>query len=177
VSKQMGLNNISRLILVLVTLVLSACVAPNRHIQAWVDEGADFSTYAVYRLEAVQDREEFQRINGMIERAIVQTMADKGYQRSDKNAGLILRYLTRIDRHDDMRPEDIATPRGVYTKYQMVAVNEGSFLANLIDAKTEKVVWKGTSIRDLNNLDPKKLTQSKIDEGMHELFSSLPEAR
>lgn len=162
------------LTLTFVAITLIACAAPNRHIQAWLDEGHDFTQYKTYVLDAVQEEPEFKRINGIIHDELDHVMQDKGYTLAGDTSDLIVRYMTKVEHSADMRAEDIPTARGIYTRYQMAAVNEGSFLVNIIERASGDVIWKGSSLRDLNNLKTKNITHQTVSEGMHELFSSFP---
>lgn len=157
-------------------LVLQACASPQLHLQAWLDPDVNIEAYQSYEIEAVQDGERFLRINGMLETAFALAMDRKAFShKSPGNASDIkVRFMANVTHDQELRETNIPTPKGIYTRHNMVAVNEGSLLVNIIDSRTNKVLWKGSTIRDINNLDVSKLTQSRINERVSELIASFP---
>ncbi len=155
---------------------LAACASSSRRdIQMTYDEKAPFDTYKTFSIEAIQSEKQYVSLNGLIETAIKDTMADKGLSYSATGKpDLLIRYATRVNRSEQMKLEQISTGRGVYTRSQMEAVNEGALLFNIIDLKTDKVVWKASSISDISNIDLDKITQVQADEAMNDIFKDYP---
>lgn len=164
------------LLLAVTLLGLQACTSSPVHIQAMSDPQLDPSLYATFAVEAAQYEDQFRQANAMIYAAIKQTMEAKGfsYHKPASEADLLVRFIAEV-RHDQaLSAEAIPTPQGVYTKYQMVAVNEGSLLLNIVDQDTKTVIWKGSILRDLNNYQPSQLTQERVNLRVEELLESMP---
>ncbi len=162
--------------IIVATLMLQACASPQLHLQAWLDPAVNIESYQSYEIEAVQDGEQFSRINGMLETAFSLAMEQKAFSLHSpaSPADIKVRFMAHVTHGQELRETNIPTPKGIYTRHNMVAVNEGSLLVNIIDSRTNKVIWKGSTIRDINNLDVSKLTQSRINERVSELIASFP---
>ena len=163
--------------LTLFAVLLQACAAPSLHVQAWLDPQIDLYSYETFSVEVLQDGEKYLRINAMLISAFDLAMQGKSFRPANnaESADLILRFIPEARHEEALRADEIPTSKGIYTKYRMVAVNEGSLLVNIIDAKRNKVIWKGSTIRDTSNLKVSKLTQERINDRVMELLASFPE--
>jgi hypothetical protein len=170
-------NMLRTFCLILCAVLLQACAAPHLHVQAWLDPQVDLRSYETFEVEAVQDGDRYLRINAMLASAFDLAMQGKSFRPASGagSADLTLRFITEVRHEEELRADEIPTQKGVYTKYRMVAVNEGSLLVNIIDVKQNKVIWKGSTIRDINNLKVSKLTQERINDRVLELLASFPE--
>jgi len=169
---------VKKLIALVLPFLLTACAQQALNVQVWVDPGLPDAAFSTYHVETDQNEQEHQRISAMLKRAIESAMREKGYRPADSagQSDLLVRFAAFVTRDQQLRTEEIPTPRGPYVKYRMVAVNEGELLINVIDRAADSVVWKGSSIRDMNNINPSRLTQERIDQSIQELLVSLPEA-
>lgn len=165
-----------QIVCVFLCIVLTACASSSRrNIQMNYDESAPFDSYKTYSIEAIQQDHQAAGLNTMIEKGIVGAMADKGLsQKMTGKADILIRYATRIERGQEMKLEQISTGKGVYTRSQMEPVNEGSLLINIIDIKSDRVVWKASSISDITGITLENVTQVGVDEAVDEIFEGYP---
>jgi hypothetical protein len=119
--------------------------------------------------------EELYAVNDMISKAFIEQLQAKGmsYVKSGE-ADLYVRFATKLNIGQEMKTEYIPAGKGVYTRYNMEAVNEGEFLVNMVDNRTKKVVWKASSIRDMAGVDVGKISQEKINEGLSRVLGDFP---
>ncbi len=159
----------------LLSLILTACASGGRNIQQSHDESINFADFKSFSVEAVQHMEELNAVNDMITAAFVQQLQAKGmrYVKSGE-ADLYVRFATKVTSGQEMKAEYIPAGKGVYTRYNMEAVNEGEFLVNMVDNRTKKVVWKASSIRDMAGVDIGKISQEKINEGLSRVLEGFP---
>lgn len=165
-----------QIVCVFLCIVLTACASSSRrNIQMNYDESAPFDSYKTYTIEAIQGDKQAAGLNSLIENGIIGAMADKGLSHVMNGKGdLLIRYATRIERGQEMKLEQISTGKGVYTRSQMEPVNEGSLLVNIIDTKSDKIIWKASSISDITGVTLENVTQVKVDEAMDEIFEGYP---
>lgn len=165
-----------QIVCVLLCIVLTACASSSRrNIQMTYDENAPFESYKTYSIEAIQEGKQVAGLNSLIEKGIIGAMADKGLSNTMNGKGdLLIRYATRVERGQAMKLEQISTGKGVYTRSQMEPVNEGSLLVNIIDTKTDRIIWKASSISDITGVTLENITQIRVDEAMNEVFEDYP---
>jgi len=165
-----------QIVCVFLCIILTACASSSRrNVQMNYDESAPFDSYKTYTIEAIQQDHQAAGLNVMIEKGIIGAMADKGLShKMTGKADILIRYATHIERGQEMKLEQISTGKGVYTRSQMEPVNEGSLLINIIDIKSDKVVWKASSISDITGITLEDVTQVGVDEAVDEIFEGYP---
>ncbi len=165
-----------QIVCVFLCIILTACASSSRrNIQMNYDESAPFDSYKTYSIEAVEGDKQAAGLSSLIESGIIGAMADKGLSQAVNGKGdLLIRYATHIARGEEMKLEQISTGKGVYTRSQMEAVNEGSLLVNIIDTKSDRIIWKASSISDITGVALEDVTQIRVDEAMDEVFEGYP---
>ena len=162
-------------ILLALLVLLSACSSQQLHIQAWVDPVYKPTIYKSFSVSTKLVDERYGRVNTLIQNAIKRDMQTKGFRYSpaESRADLLVLFLADVHHEEQLQSEIYPTTKGVFSRYQMVSVNEGSLLINVIDQRTNKVIWKGSALRDLYNFRPEQLTQERVNLRIEELMESL----
>jgi len=133
---------------------------------------ADFQSYRTLHLENVDTGDAPFYLT--LDKALRSSLAKKGYVVTDKDADLTLLYKVTIDRGEKLKEEVIPTAQGTYIRRNMEAVNEGKFLVNLVETGSGRMVWKGSTVRDLSHRE-NPMTLEQIETELDRFFASLPE--
>lgn len=162
---------IKPLALLCLTLWLSACQTPPLHVYSVMKDGVDLSKYQSFTIPPVVTGESsyFDYIN----KGIINNLSEKGYSFS-KPADLIVQYSLQFIADEQVRVESIPEQGNIHNQASMEAVFEAVFLVNIIDTKTNKVIWKAATTRDLRNINMKSVDERRIENSIEELFESFP---
>jgi hypothetical protein len=164
--------------LVLCILVAACASSSRRSVETDYDKNAQFDTYKTFKVEAVQQEQQYLGLNGLLKQAITDALSAKGlsYTQSGET-DLVVRFAARVTRGQQMRLEQISTGKGVYTRNQAEAVNEGALLINVVDVKQDRVIWKASSISDITGIDLDKVTQPQADKALSEILIDYPASK
>jgi hypothetical protein len=146
------------------------------------DRGNDFTQYKTYKLTEESYKIPVDELNrGRIIKALETEMANKGFVKSDDADVLI---DLQVKAHEEVQAN--ATTSGVYggryyygagftttdvtyTKYVV-----GTLFVNMVDAKTEKIVWQGRATKTLEeNISPER-REANINYAMRGIFTKYP---
>ena len=161
--------------LALCFLVVACASSSRRSVETDYDKSAAFDTYKTFSVVAVQQEQQYVALNGLLKTAIADALSAKGLSYSESGeTDLIVRFAARVTRGQQMRLEQISTGKGVYTRNQVEAVNEGALLINVVDVKQDRVIWKASSISDITGIDLDKVTQPQADKALSEVLVDYP---
>ena len=165
-----------QILCVVLCLLVAACASSSRRsVETDHDKSAPFDSYKTFSVEAVQQEQQYVALNGLLKKAIADSLSTKGLSYSETgDVDLIVRFAARITHEQQMRLEQISTGKGVYTRSQAEAVNEGALLINVVDVKQDRVVWKASSVSDITGIDLDKVTQVQADKALSEILVDYP---
>jgi len=165
-----------QILCVVLCIFVAACASSSRRsLETDYDKAAPFDTYKTFSVEAVQQEQQYVALNGLLKKAIADALSTKGLSYSESGeTDLIVRFAARVTRGQQMRLEQISTGKGVYTRNQVEAVNEGALLINVVDVKQDRVIWKASSISDITGIDLDKVTQVQADKALSEILVDYP---
>ena len=147
------------------------------------DRAANFSrfkTYSWVRGTRVGDDLNHKRIVG----AIDAQLASKGLTRNDAASGadLLVAYHASFDR--DLQINGFPSGWGPYAfgpgRSGTARVEEilvGTLVVDLVDAKTETIVWRGTATKEINVKANADKRDKEIKKGTEKLFRNYPPQR
>lgn len=153
---------------------------------AHVERGIDFSSYRTYewgppdnlpvgdpRLDNNSMFKDY--LMGVIEKR----MAAKGYARADASPDLLLHYHANVAQRVDVYQTDSQYGynygTGAAYESRMVEFEQGTIVLDIVDAKTNRVVWRGWSQGTMNGvIDRQDLLEKQVDEGVMKMMQLLP---
>lgn len=151
-------------VVILFVLVLSC--APKVNVGADFDRSADLTIYRTFSISNQANIGVANPLNAeRIVRAITAEMLRKGYIEDNNNPDLLVSALTVVkDRHTVSVNTSHYVYGGLYRPYRPVAgfttvrvddYKDGTLVIDIIDAKTQKVIWSGTGHSEITKMPSK----------------------
>jgi hypothetical protein len=153
------------------SLWLTACQTQTLHVYSVLKEGVDLSQYQTFTIPALGNVNS--KYYDYINKGIINNLTTKGYQQSEQ-ADLITRYSLKFQTDEQVKMEAISEKGNIHTDTFMEAIFEAVMLVNIIDTKTNIVIWKAATTRDLKSVNLKEVDQESINRSIEELFESFP---
>ena len=184
------LNNISGILLTLslcvTSLLLSACSRIQVHTQ--INPEANFEAYSSFqvlpnggqtepvksypnRMRTIQDSRFFDKVQN----AITSEMLSKGFKQTSVRgqADVVISYQTMVQNKIQHVPPLIGTTkRGrhfVAKPGHKSWYKEGTFVIDLIDRKTDELIWRGVGVGMMRDMKPGAEMQTAVAEILEEL--------
>ena len=152
---------------------LMACQTPALEVHSSTSPFTSVSQYTTYGIESLNDPNI--EIIPIVDSAIANELNAKGYTQVDASkADLIIKYKIKVRQDEQLRTEAIPVAGTVYSRTTTESVNEASMLVNAIDPKTNEVVWKATTIRDLHSVNEEVPFEERAKISMGEIFEDFP---
>src|SRR5690606_18813847 len=97
---------------------------------------------------------------------IARNLARKGLERASASTGVDLnvRFATEVKQTPAVDIEYVPTEQGIWTRYFSDPVTEGRLLVNVVDTKTDRVIWKGVTAGQVDR--SREATQARIDQAV-----------
>ncbi|QUJ70081.1 DUF4136 domain-containing protein (plasmid) [Photobacterium sp. GJ3] len=162
-------------------LLLSGCSAK---VATDYNAGVDFSQYQTYQFAEKAESSIVSLDKDRLEETIKRELRFKGLQPSDQQADLTvnpyIREMTDFDSYGT------SVGFGVGYRYSSIAYSTpvrfreytyGKLIVELIDNKTNKVVWRSVSRRQLTENMTPAARESFIQEQVGEMFAQYPPSR
>ena len=170
---------------ILLTIILLTSCSSDIFVFTDYDKDYDVRNYFTYRwseiknIENSRDPKYYNELNDKrIKAAVNKQLSEKGYKEISQTGDLVIHYHVLVtdmiayredpDFHHNaewMRPE-IA-----YYKY-----NEGTLIFDVMDLKTNSLVWRGYATQILDTVHP-QLEEMKIDKAVAKIFLKFPERK
>jgi hypothetical protein len=163
-------------------LALAGCATMN--VSSHIERGVSFSEYVTYDWgppdnlpigDPRLDNNAF--FNDHLQGAIEKKMAAKGFERAVTGTpDLLVHYHASVNQKLDVYAVD---QRYGYCygncEPQIVDYEEGTLVIDLVDAKTNKVVWRGWAQEAMNGIiDNQARLEKQVDEGVTKMMRLLP---
>jgi hypothetical protein len=109
--------------------------------------------------------------------AIEKQLDRKGYERAlTGDPDLLIHYHASVNQKLDVYTSD--TEHGYYYPYtqpQVVEYDQGTLVVDLVDARTNKVIWRGWAQDVMNGvIDNQARLEKQVDEGVSKMMLMLP---
>jgi len=152
--------------------LLSACQTAPLNVVHVKKENFNEGNYVSFKVShtSVDAKQEAKEL---ITNAIAEIMIEKGYV-DGANPDFEIRYSIKTSQSTRL---EVQSPESMGIEGhppQMEAVFEARMLVNVIDTKTNEVIWKAASSRDLSQVNIQKFDASKAHDRMHEMFENFP---
>jgi hypothetical protein len=155
------------------------------------DTEADFNAYRSYvwleqPTTAVGDAKAAQRTNTLLDKriktAVDAELAARGMTLVTENPDLLVVYHTGLDRKIDVTDWGYTYPRYPYGGWyggqvDVYEYNEGTLIVDLIDAKSDQLVWRGTATKVIDETATTEEREANLREVMARLFENYPPRR
>jgi hypothetical protein len=157
-------------------------------------QGVDFSGYKTFSWAAVpnqkkSDRSDNDIIDNNIKNSVSQELIKKGWTETENNPAVLLDYTIAVQR--GVKRESDPVYSYPYTQYlyrgrrvysiwypstllgvrsQNVPFREGELTVNMIDSKTNKLIWQGWAKGEINS---KNVTTKEVNQRVKSIFKKF----
>lgn len=160
-------------VLILTLTALVGCQTTHLDVQYAGVEDKKITASSTFKIDARSDIKA-DRL-AMLTMGIEKTLLEKGYKKADDdNADLLVIYQVNVIQGEEVRAETIPVGTTIMTRPKLEPVFEAKILTNVLDHKSNEVLWKASSIKDLTQVNTKDFTQDRADQRMAELFEGFP---
>jgi hypothetical protein len=168
--------------LTLAALAIVACSSLQVH-QDW-DPAANFNNFRTYQWKDATPVKN-QLLDQRIVQAVNQQLAAKGLKQVDSGADLFVTYHGSVSEQLNYQTTGYGYGMGGWygpgyggvgvsnTTVQQIPI--GTLVIDLVDVKTNQMVWRSTASDDLRQSDNPQQAQSRIDNAVKAMFSRWPE--
>lgn len=153
------------------SLWLIACQTPPLQVYYAMNNELDLTAYQTFTIQIATNSES--QYLDYINKGIIASLSAKGYH-STQQADLIVRYSLHFKADERLQLECIPQQGTLHTTTSMEAVFEAKMLVNIIDTRTDNIIWKAATTRDLSSVNLEKVNQESINKRIEELFESFP---
>lgn len=157
---------------------MAACASTQ--VNASLERGMDFTRYKSYAWAADDrfstgdprlDNNEFfeRRLRADVERQL----AARGFEKaSSATADLVIHYHASVSQRMDVNKLD--AQYGYCENCHSSIYDAGTITLDLVDAHTNKLVWRGWSEGTLDGIDNQALIEARVDEAVTKILQKLP---
>ena len=175
---------IKSLLLALTVTMMVSC-KPTLKVTADYDKSADFSTYKTFSLYYLVTSKNVTKFNEeRIWNSIRQEMKQKGYVENDHNPDIVVNAISVVNNKKYLSANSSGYGHGgVLRPYggmlsgsgtvQAVQYKEGSLLIDIIDSKTNKLVWEGVGSAEFEK-QPKDMDKA-IKNAVNKILETFPQ--
>jgi len=169
-------------VMALAALALAGCATMK--VYSHLERGVDFAQYRTYAWGPADARptgdprlDSNPFFKERLEGAVEQQLATKRFEKSTATTpDLLLHYHASITQRFEVNTVD--RDRGYCSDNCEPTVSdydEGTLVLDIVDARTNKVVWRGSARGVVNGLiDNQNLMEQKIDEAVRRMLEPLP---
>jgi hypothetical protein len=111
-----------------------------------------------------------------IKAALLQELTSRGYSRGELNPDLIIHYHIIVDDQSIVTTEPYGYFYGPYwmrMRTNVYSYREGTLIIDLMDSKTNSLVWRGWATANLNTITPDQ-TEEIINRAIAKIFKRFP---
>jgi hypothetical protein len=179
-------------ILCLAVLVAAALVATgcsSISVRQDYDTQADFVAYKTYAwiqqpTTAIGSAKAAQQMNTLLDKrikdAVNTQLAAKGMTLVAENPDALVIYHTGIDNKVEVQDYGYTYPRYPYGGWygggqvDVYEYNEGTLIVDLIDAKSDQLVWRGTATKVIDETASAQQREANLNEVIAKVFTQYP---
>lgn len=164
--------------LALCAFALEGCAA--RSVHSYLERGADLGRYQHYAWGPV-DRsgtgdprlDDNDIVQERIQAAIEKQLAAKGFDKvASGSPDLLVHYHVSVEQRIDLTNREPTTP---CPECKPFIYDAGSLVVDLVDAGTNRVVWRGWAEGNVEGLvDNQRWLDAEVDEAVTRIFAQLP---
>jgi uncharacterized protein DUF4136 len=178
-----------RSLLLLVPLTLVACAGIETSTNYDPNAVATLSQYRTYswlpEKQGLNTRVYNDVVEARVKQAVDQYLQSRGYQLVDQNPDFKVGWHGAIDQKLDVNTMDSYYGYGWgpwYGPYYTAAVphtyvreyEEGTLILDVVDAASNKLVWRGTAQAELSSKSSVEKRQERLNEAVEKIFEDFP---
>lgn len=166
-----------KVVLIFLALVLQACAGTDVEIIHYSEPSTDFNSYQTFHIlkPTLKQRSTIgikPEVYEWIQSAVTQTMQQKGLQSKQKNPDVVVLYSIFLKDKWKLYTIESGLIPGAYESMHKVNYKEGTLLINVIDSKTEQVVWRGQAV---GSVPEDGATYEAVNAAVIKVLSKYPE--
>ncbi len=182
---------IKNLLLILPAALMFSC-KPTLKVNSDYDRSANFSVYKTFSLYYLVTNRNINELNeDRIWNSIRATMSKKGYIETNQNPDLVVNALSVLKNKKYVTANGSAYSYGAYrpygywgggyrtvsgsTTFQTGNYKEGSLVIDVVDSKTNKLVWEGTGNAEFEK-KPKNPDEA-ISKAINKILADFPNGK
>jgi hypothetical protein len=172
------------LVVLFVFATLVGC-SPQISVYSDIDPDYDLWTYKTFdwgrkvNIEEGKNPLHYNELNDKrIKAAVQHELNVRGFELSSSNPDLIFHYHIIIDDQSVVTTEPFGYRYGPYwtrMHTDIYSYREGTLILDLMDRKTNNLVWRGWAKSAIDNIDPEKVDEL-IKEAVGKIFKKFPKA-
>ncbi len=165
----------------LFTLGAAGCASMN--VSSHVERGVDFTQFRTWdwgQADALPTGDprldNNQSFNDHLQGAIEKAMATHGYARAPRGgkADLLVHYHSNINQRFMVNEPDVNCIPG-NCQPSVIEYEQGTLVLDVVDAKTDKVVWRGWAQDSMQGIiDNQDRLEKKVDEAVSKMLVQFP---
>jgi hypothetical protein len=156
----------------LAALAVTACATTNT--RSFLERGSDVGPYRTYawgpaNVQATGDPrlDNNQIFQERIEAAVERQLGTRGFERVESGADLLVRYYTSVEQQ--------LNADGAYEDCRPFVFDAGTIVIDLIDARTQRLVWRGWDEGSIDGvIDNQDWMEKRVDEAVVRIVGQLP---
>ncbi|MEO5603847.1 MAG: DUF4136 domain-containing protein [Cyclobacteriaceae bacterium] len=174
-----------RLLIISALAILAEC-SPQIRVFSDYDPDYDVWTYKTFdwgqtvNIEAGKNPLHYNELNDKrIKEAVRQQMTSRGYELTSDNPDLILHYHIIVDNQSVITTEPYGyrySPYWMRTQTNVYSYREGTLILDLMDKKTNNLIWRGWAVSAIDEVDPEKV-DDLIKTAISRIFKKFPKTQ
>lgn len=176
------MRTLTRSLAVVVALALSGCASMT--VSSHVERGVSFTDYKTFDWGAPDnlpvgdprlDNNPF--FNDYLQGTVERRMAAKGYDRVAAGAtpDVLIHYHANVHQRVDVYEADRQYDYNYDGGSQVVEYDQGTLVIDMVDTKTNKVIWRGWAQDTMTGIiDNQDRLEKQVDEGVTKMMLQLP---
>lgn len=163
--------------------ILAGC-SPQIRVFSDYDPDYDLWTYSTFdwgqkvNIEQGKNPLHYNELNDKrIKLAVQEQMAAHGYRLTCDNPDLILHYHIIVDHQSVVTTEPLGYRYGDYwtrMNTNVYSYREGTLILDLMDTKTDHLVWRGWAVTTIDNVNPEKV-EPLVKAAVEKIFRKFPD--
>jgi uncharacterized protein DUF4136 len=152
----------------LAVLVAAGCQSVTTHF----DRGTDFASLKTYRWdEGTPPSGPFAVMNDFVQKTITEELAARGLQVDSQKAALLARYHTDTDQAFTLNANG---DWSAFFDLREVRFQQGTLVLDLIDARTKKLLWRGTAEDVFDQRDLISQNEKRVALAVKKMLADFP---
>ncbi|MCU7552298.1 DUF4136 domain-containing protein [Chitinophagaceae bacterium LB-8] len=179
-------NYLPQIVILALTFIACSC-SPTMQVHSDYDKSADFSNYKTFSLYKSDSSSSISQLNQQrIINAVRNEMIKKGYQETSSSPDILVNQVTILkDKVSVSSNTNYYGYGGMYrpyywgagggystTNYDVQHVKDGSLIIDIIDARTNKLIWQGIGNKEIDK--PIKNPDTKIPQAISIIMADFP---
>ena len=164
-------------------MALTISCSPIYNVKYDYDTKTDFASLKAYDWHPIPAKADIDKLNiERIKNAVDSQMAAKGLKKAPDNPNFLI--ASHVGKKEKVRIADWGYGYGPYGRYwggyggprgvDVYKYEEGSLILDFVDAKSKKLIWRGSAKAQTNTVKTPEKRQELIDEAVQKILEKFP---